>query len=155
MKFMKLFIKQRAFSWFDNYKIFDEDGNPMYSIRGELSWGHCLRMYDTDDNEVCMVREKADTLLPKFEMYIGGTYIGCISKEPDVAKNVYTIDFNGWRIESDLMENDFQIYNGTGYQIASMTKEVLNPADTYRIKITSPQDELYVLMLMVAIDAEK
>ncbi|MBQ8167307.1 MAG: LURP-one-related family protein [Lachnospiraceae bacterium] len=152
---MKLFIKQRAFSWFDNYKIFDEDGNPMYSIRGELSWGHCLRMYDTDDNEVCMVREKADTLLPKFEMYIGGTYIGCISKEPDVAKNVYTIDFNGWRIESDLMENDFQIYNGTGYQIASMTKEVLNPADTYRIKITSPQDELYVLMLMVAIDAEK
>ena len=152
---MKLFIKQRAFSWFDNYKIFDEDGNPMYSIRGELSWGHCLRMYDTDDNEVCMVREKADTLLPKFEMYIGGTYIGCISKEPDVAKNVYTIDFNGWRIESDLMENDFQIYNGTGYQIASMTKEVLNPADTYRIKITSQQDELYVLMLMVAIDAEK
>ncbi|MBR3832690.1 MAG: LURP-one-related family protein [Lachnospiraceae bacterium] len=152
---MKLFIKQRAFSWFDNYKIFDEDGNSMYSIRGELSWGHCLRMYDTDDNEVCMVREKADTLLPKFEMYIGGTYIGCISKEPDVAKNVYTIDFNGWRIESDLMENDFQIYNGTGYQIASMTKEVLNPADTYRIKITSPQDELYVLMLMVAIDAEK
>ncbi|MBE5933880.1 MAG: hypothetical protein E7263_10735 [Lachnospiraceae bacterium] len=152
---MKLFIKQRAFSWFDNYKIFDEDGNPIYRIRGELSWGHCLRMYDTDDSEVCMVREKADTLLPKFEMYIGGTYIGCISKEPDVAKNVYTIDFNGWRIESDLMENDFQIYNGTGYQIASMTKEVLNPADTYRIKITSPQDELYVLMLMVAIDAEK
>jgi len=152
---MKLFIKQRAFSWFDNYKIFDEDGNPMYSIRGELSWGHCLRMYDTDDSEVCMVREKPDTLLPKFEMYIGGTYIGCISKEPDVAKNVYTIDFNGWRIESDLMENDFQIYNGTGYQIASMTKEVLNPADTYQIKITSPQDELYVLMLMVAIDAEK
>ena len=152
---MKLFIKQRAFSWFDNYKIFDEEGNPIYRIRGELSWGHCLRMYDTDDNEVCMVREKADTLLPKFEMYIGGTYIGCISKEPDVAKNVYTIDFNGWRIESDLMENDFQIYNGIGYQIASMTKEVLNPADTYRIKITSPQDELYVLMLMVAIDAEK
>jgi len=152
---MKLFIKQRAFSWFDNYKIFDEDGNPIYRIRGELSWGHCLRMYDTDDSEVCMVREKADTLLPKFEMYIGGTYIGCISKEPDVAKNVYTIDFNGWRIESDLMENDFQIYNGTGYQIASMTKEVLNPADTYRIKITSPQDELYVLMLMVAIEAEK
>lgn len=152
---MKLFIKQRAFSWFDNYKIFDEDGNPIYRIRGELSWGHCLRMYDNDEKEVCMVREKADTLLPKFEMYIGGTYIGCISKEPDVAKNVYTIDFNGWRIESDLMENDFQIYNGTGYQIASMTKEVLNPADTYRIKITSPQDELYVLMLMVAIDAEK
>ncbi|MBQ8165449.1 MAG: LURP-one-related family protein [Lachnospiraceae bacterium] len=152
---MKLFIKQRAFSWFDNYKIFDEDGNPMYSIRGELSWGHCLRMYDTQDTEVCMVREKRDTLLPKFEMYVGGTYIGSINKGSDVTKNVYSIDFNGWRIEGDLMESEYQIFDGQGYQIASMTKEVLKQADTYRIKITNPQDELYVLMLMVAIDAEK
>lgn len=152
---MKLFVKQRAFSWFDNYKIFDEDGNPMYSIRGELSWGHCLRMYDNDEKEVCMVRENGDSLLPKFEMYVGGTYIGSINKEADVTKHAYNIDFNGWRIEGDLMESDYQIFNGNGYQIASMTKDVLNQADTYRIKITSQQDELYVLMLMVAIDAEK
>ena len=152
---MKLFVKQRAFSWFDNYKIFDEDGNPMYSIRGELSWGHCLRMYDEEGNEVCMVRENGDALLPKFEMYVVGTYIGSINKESDVTKHAYSIDFNGWRIEGDLMEIEYQIFDGLGYQIASMTKEVLNQADTYRIKITSPQDELYVLMLMVAIDAEK
>lgn len=152
---MKLFIKQRAFSWFDNYKIFDENGEPMYSIRGELSWGHCLRMYDAQDNEVCMVREKGDSYQPKFEMYVDGVYIGSINKKSEVAKIVYSIDFNGWRIEGDLMENEYQIYNGMGYQIASMTKEVLNHKDTYRIKITNPQDELYVLMLMVAIDAEK
>ena len=152
---MRLLFKQRLFSWFDSYDIFSENGETLYSVQGKLAWGHCLKIYDANGNEIGILQEKIFTFLPKFEMYIGGTYIGCISKEPDVAKNVYTIDFNGWRIESDLMENDFQIYNGTGYQIASMTKEVLNPADTYRIKITSPQDELYVLMLMVAIDAEK
>lgn len=152
---MKLFVKQRAFSWFDNYKIFDEEGEPRYSIRGELSWGHCLRMYDAEDKEVCMVREKGDTLLPKFELYVGGNYIGSINKGMDVTKHVYAIDFNGWRIEGDLMETEYQIFNGQGYQIASMTKEVLEQKDTYRIKITNPQDELYVLMLMVAIDAEK
>ena len=102
-----------------------------------------------------MVRENGDSLLPKFEMYVGGTYIGSINKEADVTKHAYNIDFNGWRIEGDLMESDYQIFNGNGYQIASMTKDVLNQADTYRIKITSQQDELYVLMLMVAIDAEK
>lgn len=152
---MKLFIKQRAFSWFDNYRIFDEEGEPIYTIRGELSWGHCLRMYDADGNEVCMVREKGDTLLPKFELYVGGNYIGSINKGMDVTKQVYSIDFNGWRIEGDLMETEYQIYNGQGYQIAAMTKEILSQKDTYRIKITNPQDELYVLMLMVAIDAEK
>lgn len=152
---MKLFIKPRAFSWFENYKIFDEDGNPVYTIKGELSWGHCLRMYDSEDNEACMIKEKRDTLLPKFEMYVGGHYVGCISKEMDVAKNVYSIDFNGWRIEGDLLETEYQIYNGMGYMIAVMSKEVLNQKDTYRVKITNPKDELYVLMMMVAIDIEQ
>lgn len=152
---MRLFVKQRAFSWFDNYRIFDEEGEPVYTIKGELSWGHCLRMYDVEGNEVCMVRERGDTLLPKFELYVRGNYIGSINKDIDVTKHVYTIDFSGWRIEGDLMETDYRIFNSQGYQIASMTKEVLKQKDTYRIKITNPQDELYVLMLMVAIDAEK
>ncbi len=151
---MRLFIKQRAFSWLDNYKIFDEEGEPKYSIRGELSNGHCLRMFDEDGNEVCMIRENRYALLPKFEMYKGEHYIGCISKEMDATKNRYSMDFNGWRVEGDLMEIEYQVYNGLGYQIAAMSKEVLSQSDTYRIKITSQQDELYILMLMVAIDAE-
>ena len=28
---MKLLFKQRMFSWFDSYDIYDEDGNPMES----------------------------------------------------------------------------------------------------------------------------
>lgn len=152
---MKLYVKQRAFSWFDNYKIFDEDGVAVYTIKGELSWGHCLKMYDMEGKEVCVIRENRDSLLPKFEMYVDGNYIGSINKESDVDKNAYTIDYNGWRVEGDLMETEYRIYNGLGYQIALMSKEVLNQKDTYRIKITNPEDELLILMVTVAIDAEK
>ena len=59
---MKLFIKQRAFTWFDSYNVFDEDGNVIYTIKGELSWGHCLRIYDTQNNEVGMIKEKRLTV---------------------------------------------------------------------------------------------
>ena len=152
---MKLYVKPRAFSWFDNYKIFNEDGEAVYSIKGELSWGHCLKMYDMEDKEVCVIRENRDALLPKFEMYVDGNYIGSINKEGDVDKNAYSIDYNGWRVEGDLMEVEYRIYNGLGYQVAIMSKEVLNQKDTYRIKITNPEDELLILMITVAIDAEK
>ena len=70
-------------------------------------------------------------------------------------KTTYNIDFNGWHIEGDVPEWEYQIYNAVGYQIADISKEVLNWTDAYRIKSTNPQDDLYALMLIVAIDAEK
>lgn len=152
---MKLYVKPRAFSWFDNYKIFNEEGESVYSIKGELSWGHCLKMYDMEGKEVCVIRENRDALLPKFEMYVDGNYIGSINKEGDMDKNAYTIDYNDWRVEGDLMETEYRLYNGLGYQVAIMSKEVLSQKDTYRIKITNPEDELLILMITVAIDAEK
>ena len=43
---MKLLFKQRFFSWFDSYDIYDEAGNTVYVVRGQLSWGHCLKIFD-------------------------------------------------------------------------------------------------------------
>ena len=78
---MKLLFKQRFFSWFDSYDIYDEAGNTVFVVKGELAWGHLLRIYDAGGNEVGYIKEKVFTWLPKFEMYIEGNYAGCISKE--------------------------------------------------------------------------
>ena len=37
---MKLLFKQRFFSWLDSYDIYDEMGNTVYTVKGELSWGN-------------------------------------------------------------------------------------------------------------------
>ena len=34
---MKLLFRQRFFSWFDSYDIYDEDGNTVYVVKGQLS----------------------------------------------------------------------------------------------------------------------
>ena len=49
---MKLLFKQRLFSWFDSYDIYDEAGNTVYIVKGQLSWGHKLVIYDAYGNEV-------------------------------------------------------------------------------------------------------
>lgn len=36
---MRLWFKQRFFSWFDSYDIYDEDGNTVYTVEGQLAWG--------------------------------------------------------------------------------------------------------------------
>ncbi len=78
---MKLLFKQRMFSWFDSYDIYNEFGNIVYEVKGEFSWGHCLKIYDMNGIEVGTVKEKMMTFMPKFEMYFGETYVGSISKE--------------------------------------------------------------------------
>ena len=62
---MKLLFKQRLFSWFDSYDIYDEAGNTVYVVKGQLSWGHKLVIYDAYGNEVGMVVQKVLTFLPK------------------------------------------------------------------------------------------
>ena len=152
---MKLLFKQRLFSWFDSYDIYDEAGNTLFVVKGQLAWGHCLKIYDAQGREIGTVKERILTFLPKFEMYLGDRYIGCISKEFTFFVPKYNIDCNGWHIEGDLFEWDYQILNSSGRPVANITKELWNWTDTYVIDVLDPQDALCALMLVLAIDAEK
>ncbi len=152
---MKLLFKQRFFSWFDSYDIYDENGNTVYSVEGQLAWGHCLKIFDTSGREIGMVKERIFTFLPKFEMYLYDDYIGCISKEFTLFKPAFNIDCNGWHVEGDFFEWDYRIIGSRGENIASVSKELFNWTDTYVIDINDPRDALCALMLVLAIDAEK
>lgn len=152
---MKLLFKQRFFSWLDSYDIYYEDGSTAYTVRGQLSWGHCLKIFDPYGQELGMVQERVLTWLPKFELYLDGQYIGCISKELSFFKPRYNIECNGWHVEGDWLEWDYQVLGPQGDLIARVSKEVWNWTDTYTIDVAFPDDALYALMLVLAIDAEK
>ena len=117
---MKLLFKQRFFSWFDSYDIYNEADETLYTVKGQLSWGHCLKIYDASGYEVGTVKERILTWLPKFEMYLGDNYLGCISKEFSFFRPKFNIDCNGWHIDGDWFEWDYSILNSAGHQIASV-----------------------------------
>lgn len=152
---MKLLFKQRFFSWFDSYDIYDENGNPVYTVEGQLSWGHCMKVFNASGEEVGMLQEKVLTFLPKFEIYLFGSYAGCIKKEFTFLKPVFDIDYNGWHVQGDFWEWDYNIVDSSGRSVATVSKELLNFTDTYSIDIREPKDALATLMLVLAIDAEK
>lgn len=152
---MRLLFKQRFFSWLDSYDIFDENQNTVYTVKGELSWGHCLKIFDSDGREAGTVKEVIFTFLPRFELYAGDSQIGCISKEFTFFKPRFNIDFNGWRVEGEWMEWDYRILREDGTVAAVITKELFNWTDTYSIDVDDPKDGLYALMVVLAIDAEK
>ena len=152
---MRLLFKQRFFSWFDSYDIYDEDGNVVYTVEGKLSWGHCLHILNSVGEHIGTVRERVLTFLPKFEMYVGDSYVGCIQKEFTFFTPRFDIDFNGWQVEGSFMEWDYTVTEPCGAPVARISKELFNWTDTYVIDVADPRNALCVLMLVLAIDAEK
>lgn len=152
---MRMMFKQRFFSWFDSYDIYDEQENTLFEVQGQLAWGHCLKIFDACGNEVGTVKEKVLTWLPKFEVYLGERYLGCISKELSFLTPKYDIDFNGWYVEGSFLEWDYTILDSSGNHVASVSKELFHLTDTYILDVDQEENALPVLMFVLAIDAEK
>ncbi len=151
---MKLLFKQRMFSWFDSYDIYDEMGNTVYTVKGKLAWGHRLEVYNAYGDHIATLNEKVLTFLPKFEIYIGGNYVGQIVKEFTFFKPSFSIDFNGWQVSGDFFQWDYQITYGN-FVIATIEKELFHWTDTYTIDVQNPNDALPALLVTLAIDAVK
>ena len=105
---MRLLIKQRVFSWTDSYDVYDENENPKYFVKAEFfSLGHQLHVYDRNNHELGVIRQRLLTFLPAFEIEIGGRVRGEIRKQFSFFKPRYEIDYNGWRVEGDFLGWDY------------------------------------------------
>jgi len=151
---MKLLFRQRLFSWLDSYDIYDEEGRTAFTVQGKLAWGHKFVILDPTGREVGMVKEVILTFLPQFELYCNGNYIGRIQKEFSFFRPRYNIECNGWHVEGSFMEWDYTIQQGNQL-VATVSKELFHLTDHYSMDIVKPEDALCVLMLVLAIDAEK
>ena len=152
---MKLLFKQRMFSWFDSYDVYDEDGNTLFTVKGQMAWGKCLKIFDRNENEVATVQQKLFSWFPTFELYLGDDYAGCVKKEFSFFTPLFTIDYKGWEIEGDWFEWDYSIFDSAGDRKAVISKELFNWTDTYSIDVRNEDDALAALALVIAIDAEK
>lgn len=152
---MRLLFKQRMFSWFDSYDIYNERWQKVYTVKGQLSWGHCLKVYDARGYEVGTLKERMLTWLPQFEIYAEGQHVGHISKEFSFVFPRYRIEGKDWNAQGSILEWDYTIRDGNENLIATVKKEFFNWTDTYVLDIVNPLDGLMVLMFVLAIDAEK
>lgn len=152
---MKLLFKQRAFSWFDSYDIYNEYGETVFTVEGQLSWGKCLHILNNRGEHIGTVQQKVLTFLPQFELYAYGEYLGNLRKEFSFFTPHFTLDCSDWEVEGSFMEWDYTIQSPSRGTIATISKELFQWTDTYSIEVYDPQNALCALMVVLAIDAEK
>ncbi len=150
---MKLYMKQKVFSWRDRFYIKDENGTDRYYVEGELfSWGKKLHVYDMKGAEVAFIQQKVFSFLPKFYVYIDGEMIAEIVKELTFFKPRYSIMGLDWDVFGDFWSHEYEILERNS-PVVAVSKEWFTWGDSYVIDIEKDKNEVHVLAVVLAIDA--
>ena len=149
---MKLYLKQKVFSWHERFYVKDETGNDRFSVEGEiLSWGKKLHIYDLYDREVAFIRQKVSSFLPRYFIEINGQVVCEIVKEMTFLKQKYRLEGLSWRVAGDFWAHEYSLDDG-GKQIMTMSKKWATWGNSYELDIGDPDDEVLCLCVTLAID---
>lgn len=150
---MKLYIKQKVFSWRDRFTVRDHDGKDRFYVEGEIfSWGKKLHVYDMGGSEAAYIQQRLFTFLPKYQIFVGGGQVAEVVKEFSFFRPRYTIEGPGWDVEGSITAHEYRITKN-GADVAAISKEWLTWGDCYELDVANDRDTITVLAAVLCIDA--
>jgi len=150
---MKLYLKQKVFSWRDRFYAKDENGGDRFYIEGEIfSWGKKLHVYDANGAEVAFIRQKVFSFMPRYFVEIGGRVVCEIVKELTFFKHSYRLEGIPWRMNGDFWAHEYALGDNNGRQVMRMSKKWFTWGDSYELDIADPNDEILCLCVALAVD---
>ena len=149
---MKLYIKQKVFSWGDKFTVKDEAGRDRYYVEGEIfTFGRKLHVYDMSGREVAFIKQEVWSWMPRYYVFCGDRQVAEIKKEFTFLFPKYNIEGLGWEINGSFMAHDYEITQ-SGRTIVRISKEWMTWGDSYELDIANPADELVALAVVLTID---
>ena len=149
---MRLYARQKVFSFRTVFSITDERGNDRYRVRGELlTLGKRLHVYDNNGREVAMIRQRLLNLLPTYDIYIGGRHAARIVKKITLLRPSYVIRGCNWKVQGNFLQHDYRIYRGMS-AIAGIRKRWLSFGDCFELDVPERENELLSVCMMLVID---
>ena len=148
-------IKEKFWSWGDEFTITDRNGAGCYTVHGAaFSWGDKLSFRDMQGNELAFISQKMMTLMPRYQILIGGQLFAEVIKEFSWLKQRFTLDVpgpNDYTIEGSFWQHDFS-FSRKGRVVASVSKEYWGWTDSYGVDISDGENDVPILCACIVID---
>ncbi len=150
---MKLYVKQKVFSWVDKFSIYDYLGNELYSGKGKFfTISKKLDIYDSNNNHKAHIHKKVFSFLPRYFIEINGEEVAQVVKKITLFKKKFTISGLDWEVEGDFLDHEYEIYHN-GDIIAMISKEWFAFGDAYSVDIADDLDPVPILSVVLIIDS--
>ena len=153
-EFMRYLIRQKIFSFGDNFTIKDELEQDRYIVRGKVfSFGDKLKIEDLNGNELFYIEQQLFRFLPEYYIYAGGQQMAMVKKQLSFFTPKFIIDsgYGAYDIQGNIFGYDFQIYKD-GRIVAAINKEWFAFSDSYGVEIEDGEDHAFLLTLAIVID---
>jgi uncharacterized protein YxjI len=152
---MRYVMKQKFWSWGDDFTIRDEQGRELFRVDGRaFSWGDKLSFQDMQGRELAFIRQKLLSWGPTYEIESNGQLLAVVKKKHfTFLRCRFTVDVPGpddLEASGNFFDHEYTFERG-GETVARVSKEWFKLSDTYGVEITG-SDDVLILASAVVID---
>lgn len=153
---MRYLMKQKFFSFGDDFTIRDEAGHDRYVVDGKVfTIGDKLALRDMQGRELAYIRQKLLSWGPTYEIWYGDSLAAVVKKKLfTLLRCRFTVDVPGpddLEAAGDLLDHEYN-FQRSGQVVAQVSKRWFNWSDTYGIDISAGEDDVLILASAVVID---
>ena len=153
---MRYVLKEKIWSWGDDFRIRDESGRDVYHVDGKvLSFGDKLSLRDMAGNELALIDQKLLSIGPTYEIYRGGRLAAVVKKKLfTLLRTRFTVDVPGpddLEAVGDFIDKDYT-FNRGGRELARVSKKWFRMSDAYGVEVAPGEDDVLILASCVVID---
>lgn len=153
---MRYVMKQKLFSWGDDFTIKDEGGQDVFFVDGKaFSFGDKLSFQDMSGNELAFISQKVLSWGPTYEVYREGRLVAVVKKKVlSFFKCRFLVDVPGpddLEAEGNLTDHEYA-FTRHGQTVATVSKKWFSWTDSYGVDIADGEDDVLILASTVVID---
>ena len=150
---MKLYMKQKVFSWVDKFTVKDEAEQDRFFVEGEfMTLSKKLHILNENHTEVAFIHQKLWSFMPRFFVEIDGREVCQIVKKFTWFKSKYELEGTNWHVEGDFWDHEYTVFDGEQI-IMKLSKHWFSWGDSYELDIADEKNAIICLSIVLAIDA--
>jgi uncharacterized protein YxjI len=153
---MRYILKQKLFSFGDDFRIKDESGNELYFVDGKVFiLRRKLLFKDMQGQELGMIQQKLLAWGPTYEIYRSGQLAAVVKKSIfTLFRCHFTVDVPGpddLEAQGSFLDCEYTFKRGSRL-VATVSKKWFSWTDTYGVEVETGEDDLLILASAVVID---
>ena len=151
---MKLYIKQRVFTYKDKFDIRNAFNQVEYKAIGKIiALSKRFNIEDSNGKKVAVIKKRIFSIFPQYKIKIVDGENYHLKRKLTFFKQKYKITPLDWELKGDFFDHNYDVVHKHN-KIMSIRKKWFKWGDTYELDIPNDSNALLCLCIAVAIDAE-
>ena len=153
---MRYVMRQKVFSFGDDFVIKDETGADRFKVDGKVfTIGDKLSFQDLNGRELAFIKQRLLSWGPKYEIYRDGALAAVVEKKLFTLFHCkFVVDVpgpNDLEAKGNFWDREYE-FTRNGRVVGACSKRWFTFSDTYGIEVAPGEDDVLILASSVVID---